>query len=24
MADIKPQRYKDERPAELFDELHDY
>ena len=24
MADIKPQRYKDERPAELFDEFHDY
>jgi len=24
MADIKPQRYKDERPAELFDEFHEY
>ena len=24
MADIKPQRYKEERPAELFDEFHDY
>lgn len=24
MAEIKPQRYKDERPAELFDEFHDY
>ncbi len=24
MSEIKPQRYKDERPAELFDEFHDY
>jgi len=24
MSEIKPQRYKDERPAELFDEFHEY
>ncbi|HET6830449.1 MAG TPA: lysophospholipid acyltransferase family protein [Solirubrobacterales bacterium] len=24
MSDLKPQRYKDERPAELFDEFHEY
>jgi 1-acyl-sn-glycerol-3-phosphate acyltransferase len=24
MAEIKPQRYKDQRPAELFDEFHEH
>src|SRR4029078_13178457 len=24
MPEIKPQRYKDERPPEIFDEFHDY